>query len=149
MTSVRRTSILGASIALAIDVCVLVATLVIAAVVPLLILFSFAAVPGLVIAPIIGWRFARSAVGGDLDWVGRAIAQLLLLAAAAWVVYVLGFFVLLGPPGPSGTEAGFLAYALLSGIGYALIPTLIAILPIGWVWRRLLISLAKRDAPTV
>ncbi len=45
-----------------------------------------------------------------------------MLATGVWAVYVFGFFALLGPPGPSGTEGGFLAYALLSGFAYALVP---------------------------
>ena len=50
-------------------------------------------------------RGERADLGDLWPLLARDSAEALLLAAAAWVVHVLGFFVLLGPPCPSGTEA--------------------------------------------
>jgi hypothetical protein len=131
----RRLAVVGAITAFVLDVVVLILARVLAANLPVLTFLWLASLPGLAIAPILGWRFGPWVREPRSDWVGRAMYEVLVVTTTAWVVYVVGFFFLLGAPGPAGTEGGFVLYALLSGIAYAIIPILVAIIPIGLVWR--------------
>lgn len=96
-------STVGALTALALDAVLGVGSLLLTPLAPASIWVATVALMGLAVAPIIGWRYGPAAVGEELDWVPRAIRDAVLVSYGAWVVYILGFLAVLGPPGGPGT----------------------------------------------
>lgn len=132
--------LVGAVLALALDITMLVlaALLVLVSVSPAFG-FVLAGTGGLVVAPLLGWRYGSAAVSrAAAGWPSDALRSVLLISAAV----VVGWVVLQGLTVPveggiSGRLA-FVAYAALMDTIIVGLLTLVTALPLGLVWARLM-----------
>jgi hypothetical protein len=130
--AVRR-AVLGAVVAEALDLAVLGGTATLAYTFQPVGLLFLAAVSGVVVAPMVGARFASMAVAERPGWATQAGLAVTILSFLAWPGYALVVLVASGAPGGNGSELGFLAYAAIYG-AYAAGISLAGSLPVGFVW---------------
>ena len=140
----RSASRAGALLALAIDVGLLAvgSTLVFASITPAFGLV-LAGLLGLPIAPILGWRFGPLAVDLSLrGWSTEAVRTVLLIGVRlAGAFAFLGLFVAPIEGGPA-LGLSLVLYRLLIGSVVAVVATFGLVVPLGFVWKRLMARFA-------
>jgi hypothetical protein len=117
----RESRLVGAAVALALDIALLAAAAVLvrASFSPAFA-FVVAAGVGLVVAPLVGWRYGRAAMSRQGDsWARDAVRDLLLIAAAI----IAGLVVLQGALVP--VEGGIAGRVAL--LGYAVVTDTLAV----------------------
>ncbi len=125
----------GAGAALALDIAVLVIARGVAPSGSIITLLWLAALPGLVAAPVLGWRYGPAAAGRRSGWVRRATKEVLALTIVGWVLYIV--FLTYGSPNLFGSAEEFLLYALFAGLAYAVGPIVVVTLLLGFLWQQL------------
>jgi hypothetical protein len=142
----RDPRLVGALLALALDAALLTfAVLLVVASVPAAMAIVLTGTAGLVVAPLLGWRYGRRAVSrtGD-DWSGDALRTVLLIGAGFVAGFV--FFQALAVPlqGGIGDRLVYVAYSALMGTIVVVVLTLVVAVPMGLVWKRLMHWAARR-----
>jgi hypothetical protein len=142
----RDPRLVGALLALALDAALLAfAALLVVASVSAATGIVLTGTAGLVVAPLLGWRYGRRAVSrtGD-DWSGDALRTVLLIGAG----FVAGFVALqtLAVPvqGGIGDRMVYVVYSALMGTVVVVVLTLVVAVPVGLVWKRLMHRAARR-----
>lgn len=140
--------LVGALLALALDI----AMLVLAALLVLVSLspafgFVLAGTVGLVVAPLLGWRYGQAAVSrGAAGWAGDALRSVVVISAAVVVGLVVLQAIAVPVEGGIGGRLALVAYAALMDTIIVGLLTLLAALPLGLAWARLM-SWVVRSVP--
>jgi len=142
--------LLGALTALGLDVLWLALSVLLAAASVWFVAFPlFGSITGLVVAPLAGWRYGRSAASGKPveTWVAHALGFAVAIGLALWGAYIVACVVVqLGEPGGSANVAPFIAFAAFESSVYVLLGTVFVTIPIGCLWVTLLRILGRPSA---
>ncbi len=139
-SGLRDPRLVGALVALSLDATV-------AAVAALLVLASVSAATGLalvgaaglVVAPLLGWRYGRRAVSGAGDgWEGEAVRILLVVGAAVVVGFVVVQTIAVPVQDGIGGRLAFIAYVAVLGMVVVAALTFLVAVPMGLVWKRVM-----------
>jgi hypothetical protein len=133
--------LLGALTALGLDVLWLALSVLLAAASVWFVAFPlFGSITGLVVAPLAGWRYGRSAASGQPieTWAAHALGFAVAIGLALWGAYIVVCVVLLGVAGGSANVAPFIAFAAFESGVYVLLGTVFVTIPIGCLWVTLL-----------
>lgn len=136
---------LGAIVALALDIGVLtLAVLLVLASVSPAFGWVLAGTLGLIVAPVLGWRYGPAAVGrGPAAWAADALRSMIIIGAGVVVALVI----LQGPLVPAaGGIAGRLLLVVYAAVMDTIVVgalTLLMALPLGVAWTRLMRRLSR------
>ena len=133
--------LLGALTALGLDVLRLALSVLLAAASVWFVAFPlFGSLTGLVVAPLAGWRYGRSAAFGQPieTWAAHALGFAVAIGLALWGAYIVVCVVLLVVAGGSANVAPFIAFAAFESGVYVLLGTVFVTIPIGCLWVTLL-----------
>lgn len=138
-TPLKDPRIRGAAFALALDLALLLASaaLVLLSITPATG-FLLASVGGIAIAPALGWRYGASAAKGSLGWQFDAVRTLVRLDLVLGGLFVAIDVIVV--PVQDGLAARLLlaTYAGLMGGLVAAVLSVGIVVPLGWIWARLL-----------
>ena len=132
--------LVGAALALVLDIALLVvsALLVLASLSPA---FGFVLVGavGLVVAPLLGWRYGRAAVShGPAGWAAEALRSVLLISAAIVIGLVVLQAAIVPVEGGFGGRLALVAYAVLTDTIAVGLLTLATAILLGLPWARVM-----------
>lgn len=144
--------IVGAVLALGLDlVCIVLGALLANSTQPqdLAGFLLLAGAPGVIVGPLVGWRFGRVAAARQPlgSWAPRAVATAFAVGLGLWFAYDVGALLLLGSPGGLGNLPSFLVLAVFETTVFALGATLTVVLPLGAIWVGLMRTLGPRLDP--
>lgn len=99
---------------------------------------------GLMVAPFLGWRYGRAAVGrGAAGWASDALRSVIIIGAAVVVVLVILQGILVPVAGGFPGRLLLVVYAAVMDTIVVGVLTLLAALPLGVVWTRLMRCLSR------
>ena len=113
---------------------------------PLAGFFLFGGATGLVVAPLVGWRYGRAAADGQpvARWAPNALGLTLLVGLGLWFAYVVVGITLWGVPGGQANFGPFIVLAVFETTVFGLVVTLIVTLPLGALWLGLMWLIGRR-----